>query len=111
MISLVIPIRNASSHLKNCLDTVLEEQKKGEISEVICVDDASEDNSKKILEAYPFKILDSKGYGASAARNTGIKNASNDREIWTDKRDLAQETKYGNILMVLLGVATMNNLE
>ena len=47
---------------------------------------------------------DSYGYFA-------VENALNDREIWTDKRDLAQETKFGNILMVLCGVATMNNLE
>ena len=40
-----------------------------------------------------------------------VANASIDREIWTNKGDLARVTKYGNILMVLLGVATMNNLE
>ena len=37
---------------------------------------------------------DSYGYFA-------VENASNDREILTDKRNLAQETKFGNILMVL----------
>ena len=41
----------------------------------------------------------------------GVANASIDREIWTNKGDLARVTKYGNILMVLLGIATMNNLE
>ena len=40
-----------------------------------------------------------------------VANASIDREIWTNKGDLARVTKYGNILMVLLGIATMNNLE
>ena len=42
---------------------------------------------------------------------SGVENASIDREIWTNKGDLARVTKYGNILMVLLGIATMNNLE
>ena len=41
----------------------------------------------------------------------GVANASIDREIWTNKGDWTRVTKYGNILMVLLGVATMNNLE
>ena len=41
----------------------------------------------------------------------GVANASIDLEIWTNKGDLARVTKYGNILMVLLGIATMNNLE
>ena len=40
-----------------------------------------------------------------------VANASIDQEIWTNKGDLARVTKYGNILMVLLGIATMNNLE
>ena len=40
-----------------------------------------------------------------------VANALIDREIWTNKGDLARVTKYGNILMVLLGISTMNNLE
>ena len=40
-----------------------------------------------------------------------VENTSIDREIWTNKGDLARVTKYGNILMVLLGIAAVNNLE
>ena len=32
-----------------------------------------------------------------------VANASIDREIWTNKGDLARVTKYGNILMVFVG--------
>ena len=65
---------------------------------------------EKVNEHFPIVsgdcTLHDDSYGCFA-----VANASIDREIWTNKGDLARVTKYGNILMVLLGVATMNNLE
>jgi len=65
---------------------------------------------EKVNEHFPIVsgdcTLHDHSYGCFA-----VANASIDREIWTNKGDLARVTKYGNILMVLLGIATMNNLE
>ena len=90
-ISVLIPVYNAERFLSNCLESVIS-QTLSEI-EIICVDDASKDNSRQILEKYARKderiklILHEKNLGILAARKRGVKIASGSYIMFLDSDD------------------------
>ena len=75
-IAVVVPVYKAGKFLKGCLDSILG-QDFSDIK-VICVNDASPDESSKILDEYSKKdervvvITHDENKGASQARNTGL---------------------------------------
>ena len=75
-IAVVVPVYKAEKFLKGCLDSILG-QEFSDIK-VICVNDASPDDSSKILEEYSKNdervvvINHEENKGASSARNTGL---------------------------------------
>ncbi|MDR2067263.1 MAG: glycosyltransferase family 2 protein [Endomicrobium sp.] len=78
LISVIIPVYNTESYLRECLDSVVNQTFKG--IEIICVNDGSPDNSKSILEEYAKKdnrihLIDQKNQGVVTARNNGIEVA------------------------------------
>lgn len=109
-ISVIIPIYNAEKYLRQCLDSVISQTFNN--FEVICVDDGSTDNSRKILEEY--KILDSRikvilqdNHGVSSARNQGIENSTGDYLAFLDADDLL----HIQFLEIMYNTAHENNLE
>ena len=100
-ISIIIPIYNVEKYLRECLDSCANQTL--EDIEIICVNDASPDNSIKILEEYQqkdprIKILrheTNKNLGA--ARNTGLANATGEYIWFVDSDDLI-DTKACEIL-------------
>ena len=103
-ISVVVPVYNVEKYLKQCLDSILVQTFSN--IEIICVNDGSTDNSRKILEEYKkrdfrIKIVDKKNGGLSSARNAGMKVATGefysfiDSDDWIDKTML--EKLYENI--------------
>lgn len=77
-ISVIIPVYNASAHLRECLDSVLAQTLRD--IEVICIDDGSSDGSLELLREYGDKdsritVLSQPNAGAGAARNFGIDHA------------------------------------
>jgi glycosyltransferase involved in cell wall biosynthesis len=80
LISIVMPVYNAGSFLRESLDSVLSQTYKD--WELICVDDGSTDNSLYILQEY--SLVDSrikvfknkKNLGVSATTNFAIKKCS-----------------------------------
>lgn len=78
-VSVVIPIYNVEEYLAECVDSVIHQTLR-EI-EVICVNDASTDNSMKILE--PYRKMDNRIHiytneancGLAYTRNVGIQKA------------------------------------
>ena len=75
IISIIIPVYNTESYLRECLDSV-KNQSMSEI-EIICVDDGSTDSSGAILDEYArlderFVVIHQPNAGQSAARNKGI---------------------------------------
>ena len=77
-VSVIIPVHNSSKHIKECIDSVINQTYKN--IEIIVVDDASEDNSAKIIKSINdsrIKIIELKqNVGAATARNKGIEEAS-----------------------------------
>lgn len=91
LISIIIPIYNASEFLEECLCSI----KKQVYSnfEVICVDDGSTDNSAEIALKFTesdkrFRLYRQPNSGVSVARNTGLKHATGDYICFVDADDM-----------------------
>ena len=79
LISIIIPVYNVESYLRQCLDSILIDNA-SEMMQVICVNDGSSDGSPSILKEYAnnysnLYIINQPNAGLSNARNTGLKNA------------------------------------
>lgn len=94
-ISIIIPIYNVEPYIEECLQSVMRQTYRGMI-ECILVDDCGTDKSieiaKRIIAEYEgpieFRVLHhEQNRGLSAARNTGIENASGDYVYFLDSDD------------------------
>ena len=89
--SIIIPVYNVEKEIRNCLDSI-KNQTYGDF-EVLCVDDCGKDSSMDIVREYAqkdnrFKILTHEhNRGVSAARNTGLDNASGEYTMFVDSDD------------------------
>lgn len=74
-LSIVVPVYNAEKFIKQCLDS-LRDQQTDYLYQVICVDDGSTDSSGEMLEEYRaddrFLIVHQENKGHSGARNTAL---------------------------------------
>ena len=79
-ISIVIPCYNCVAYIERCLNSIFEQAPYGFPFEVICVNDASSDQTAALLQTfaqkYPIKVLSlTKNSGPAVARNTGSQAA------------------------------------
>ena len=89
-ISVIIPVYNAEQYLKDCVDSIINQSYQN--FELILVDDGSSDNSPKICDDYAAKdnriiVIHKSNNGVSAARKTGLDNASGDYIMYVDSDD------------------------
>lgn len=101
MLSVVIPVYNAATSLKKCVESVLNQG----ISdlEVVLVDDGSKDNSIEVCrELSKFdsrvKVFQKENGGAASARNLGLEKCKGDYVCFLDSDDFFEN----NYLKVLL---------
>jgi glycosyltransferase involved in cell wall biosynthesis len=103
-VSVIVPFYNAESHIKTCLDVLLN-QDFTKPFEIIMVDDASTDNSRNIVKMYDFPGLRlyslPSNSGPAAARNVGINKAKGEYIFFLDVDD----TIAANILSTLYSIA------
>lgn len=90
LVSIVIPVFNASRYLPKCLNSILSQTY--DRIEVICVNDGSTDNSLNILREYSLKdqrikLINTENHGVSQARNIGIHNAEGSMFLFVDSDD------------------------
>lgn len=88
--SVIIPVHNRESEIKNCVESVLRQSEKD--YEIILVDDGSTDSSGKILDEYAekhdfIKVIHKPNGGAGQSRNVGIENASGEYLLFLDDDD------------------------
>ena len=91
-LSIIIPAYNAEQYIKQCLDSILQNDKESlSKTEIIVINDGSTDNTLKILESYNqyknIKIHTTKNQGVSAARNLGISLAKGEWITFIDADD------------------------
>lgn len=99
-ISIIIPIHNSESTLKQCLDSLLN-QSFSDI-EVVCVNDGSTDKSQKIIEEYMrkdsrVKLITQNYTGDALARNKGRYLARGEYIVFMNSDDYAKSEMIGNL--------------
>ena len=102
LVSVVIPVHNASAYLGEAIESVLQQKTRHDI-ELIVVDDASSDRSAEIAAAYGTKltlIRLEKNRGASVARNIGIARARGNFYAFLDADDLWETGKTELQMMI-----------
>lgn len=75
-VSLVIPGRDAAATAGPCLEAVAPLVERGELLEILFVDDGSTDDTAAVVGRYPVRRLEGGGRGPGAARNVGWRAAS-----------------------------------
>lgn len=90
IISVIVPVYNTAPWLRRCLDSICSQSYHH--LEILCVDDGSTDNSAEILAEYArsdsrIKVFTQKNAGLSAARNTGLENATGEWVTGVDSDD------------------------
>lgn len=83
-IAVILPVYNASPYLKECLDSLLDQEHQNFV--VFAINDGSTDNSENILNEYGAKhnklsITHTKNGGVSVARNLALKQIEEDRNF------------------------------
>lgn len=105
LISIIIPVYNVEQYLTRCLDSVINQTYSN--LEIIIVDDGSTDNSGSICDEYSkadsrIMVIHQANGGLSAARNTGINNASGDMIGFLDSDDYVDANAYNMMLNRML---------
>lgn len=106
LVSILLPIHNASTYLKACLESLLS-QSYAQI-EIIAIDDGSTDNSLRILRSYARKdarlkvFKNKKRYGLATCLNRGLKYASGYFLAFMDADDSNHKDRISKQLEYLL---------
>ncbi len=90
LVSIIVPVYNAESYLKRCVDSILGQTYKN--LQVILVDDGSTDSSGNLCDFFKniddrILVLHQKNSGVSIARNSGMDNASGEYLMFVDSDD------------------------
>ncbi len=103
-ISVIIPVYNVEVYLKDCLESVVNQDY--EAKEVLLIDDGSTDTSGSICDEYAqrysyIRVIHKKNGGLSSARNRGIDEATGEwiifldsDDVWTDNKCLSKLHNY-----------------
>lgn len=89
-ISIIIPVYNVQDYITDCLESILNQSFTD--YEIICINDSSTDNSKKILEQFSqkddrIKVINIHNSGSGTARNIGIRAAQGKFTAFVDADD------------------------
>ena len=97
-ISVIMPIYNGEKYLEETLDSLLKQTYKD--FEIICIDDASTDTTRDILQRYRrtddrIRILKNAEHaGAAFSRNRGIRAAAGKYITFLDGDDIFEEDMF-----------------
>lgn len=93
LFSIIIPVYNGEQCIVKCLNSIYNQGLKEKDFEVICVNDASTDNTAQVISEYQKShdnlklITHEKNRRQGAARNTGVKVATGDYVLYLDADD------------------------
>lgn len=110
LLSVLIPVYNTSSYLKECLDSVVNQSYTN--LQIICVNDGSTDDSGKILDEYQNRdnrvvVLHKKNSGIVGARKEAIRHAKGEYSVCIDSDDWIEK----ELLEDLMELALKNNAD
>lgn len=101
LVSVIIPVYNVEKYLKECIDSVINQEYKN--IEIIIINDGSTDNSIYILNDYQLKyrnirIVTQENSGLSATRNKGIELATGKYIYFLDSDDYILPNTIKNLI-------------
>ncbi len=102
LISVIVPCCNSEKFIKKCLQSIMR-QTYGNL-EIICIDDASTDNTVKIIHSLQEHdprirlLVNEKNLGISLVRNRGIDEAVGKYISFIDADDFIDPDFYGRLL-------------
>jgi len=101
LVSIIIPCWNARAYIAEAIDSALAQSYPH--TEVIVVDDGSEDGSRDVIKSYGPRIRVHVGpnRGGSAARNSGLKLARGEHVLFLD----ADDVLFPHMVETLVAVA------
>lgn len=90
LLSVIIPVYNKAEYLAKCIESILKNKLYN--TELIFIDDGSDDGSDEILDRYAcdrdnFIVVHTQNRGVSMARNLGLKIARGEYVGWIDPDD------------------------
>ncbi|GGZ68874.1 glycosyltransferase [Algibacter mikhailovii] len=102
-LSIIIPVYNVEKYIAYCLDSLLNQNLRGDEYEILIIDDGSKDNSVLIARNYLDKnknihIHSQKNAGVGCARNTGLDLAKGEYIYFIDPDDYLAANILGEIL-------------
>ena len=101
--SIIIPFYNVEQYIAQCLDSVYNQDIPEDEYEVICVNDASPDNSRDIVKEYQKKhknlilVEHDVNKKVGGARNTGLQNAHGEYVWFIDSDDFIKSNVLHHI--------------
>ena len=104
-ISVIIPVYNTAPYLRRCLNGVTRQTLRD--IEIICINDASTDDSPKILQEYAardarVRLIDfTENKGVSCARNAGIDAACGEYVGFVDSDDYPEHDFYEQLYLAV----------
>lgn len=103
--SIIVPVYNVEAYLRRCVKSILEQNI--DSSEIILIDDGSTDTSGKICDEYSskydnIKTIHQTNGGLSAARNTGMKNATGKYVIFVDSDDMLCNNTISDMIEICI---------
>ena len=93
MVSIIVPVFNCEKYIHRCLESlILQTYQK---IEIVLVDDGSNDSSLDIITQYADRdsrvvVVSQSNQGVSAARNTGLENATGQYVMFVDADDYVE---------------------
>lgn len=104
--SVVVPVYNVEQYLEQCLDSL--HVQSYDDYEVVCVNDGSTDRSREMLTEWEarmpqMQVIDRENGGLSAARNTGLKEATGDYVVFVDSDDWVEPNMLSTLAKYIAG--------
>ncbi len=89
-ISVILPVYNSESYLRECLDSLVNQTFKD--IEILCINDGSSDNSLQILKEYEKEdnriiLIDQNNIGVAKTRNNALKMVNGNYVYFMDSDD------------------------
>lgn len=102
-LSIIVPMYKVAPYVKRCIISLLEQDVPKEDYEIICINDGSPDNCRRIIEDLQKEhcnivLINQENQGVSRARNNGIDKANGKYLLFVDPDDYVDANCFTRIL-------------
>lgn len=84
LVSVIVPVLNGADKIDECIESLLAQSYPSHLTEIIVVDNNSDDGTQDIVSTYPVKLIHETIQTSYAARNHGIREARGSIIAFTD---------------------------